>query len=285
MLTSGTTPDHIRKQFLVMSQNLLWMVAKACTSWLVAKIPFWSGFQPSKWCRISSSIHSIKIYFWCSPWNIHKMISQPSTESYHNHLFLVLSRTKISIKHINPSRRSLNPSDGLMIGAGICFWGRRTRDLRNAAAWRFQDLYLDSCWMGWMAWTDWFLESSIKTCGENVWVYDVCCFFAAMFLAKLVVEICRVILSSFLAIRWGSMAREFENQLENHRAFTKQVVRKRTRSWNCSTVPVCTKTVDKSLVEIRCLDKHSVFSNCFQTKYPPSSWPSSCSVLTCFNQQ
>jgi hypothetical protein len=70
-------------------------------------------------------------------------------------------------------------------------------------------LYLDSCWMGWMgwmAWTDWFFETSIKICGENVWVYDVCCFFAAMFFAKLVVEICRVILSSSLAIRWGSMA-------------------------------------------------------------------------------
>ena len=84
-----------------------------------------NGFQPSKWCRISSSIHSIKIYFWCYPWNIHKMISQPSTESYHNHLFLVLSRTKISIKHINPSRRSTNPWS-----TGEDWWSHfRRRDL------------------------------------------------------------------------------------------------------------------------------------------------------------
>ena len=59
---------HIPKE-IGSSQNLLWMVAKACTSWL--QTSYYVGwvstcsnmFQPSKWFRMSSSIHRIFTVF------------------------------------------------------------------------------------------------------------------------------------------------------------------------------------------------------------------------------
>ena len=85
-------PITFGKKNRVMSQNLLWMVAQTCTSWLVANIHlFWVGFNHPNGAgflllsTVSNSIfgviheisikgfrnhpqnHIITIYFWCYP--------------------------------------------------------------------------------------------------------------------------------------------------------------------------------------------------------------------------